>query len=132
MATPEEIALVRTLISDDVLADYDGTGVLRYMMTDEAIEGLITLRKGGLYGAAADALRNMAAREILVGKWVKTEDLATQGAPVGDALRLLAREYENRQKQDDEDEALEEFAFEIVNFKYSYINPEDTYTFGSY
>lgn len=127
MATPEEIAQVRALIDDSVREDYDGTGELRYALPDESLETYITLRKGGIYGAAADALRAMAALEIRVGKYLRTEDLQTDGARVGDALRLLAREYDKRQAEDDDSEALENHAFEIVDFKYPYVNPEDSY-----
>lgn len=127
MATPEEISQVRALIDDSVREDYDGTGELRYALPDESLETYITLRKGGIYGAAADALRAMAALEIRVGKYLRTEDLQTDGARVGDALRLLAREYDKRQAEDDDSEALENHAFEIVDFKYPYVNPEDSY-----
>lgn len=132
MATPEEITTVRTLISDTEQFDYDDTGVPRYRLSDEQLGSLIDFRKGGLYGASADALRSLAANEALISKVIRTEDLQVDGAKLADALRLLARELEGRQRQEDEDSALDEFAFEIVNFKYSYVNPEDTYTFGSF
>ena len=125
MATEDQVAQVRALINDTTLEDYDGTGELRYALSDDTLSAYIDLRSGGVYGASADALRAMAAMEIRVGKYVRTEDLTTDGAKVGDALRLLAREYDNKQRELDEDEALSEFAFEVVNFNYPYANPED-------
>lgn len=126
------VGQVRTLISDTAQEDYDQNGTPRYLLADGQLGSLIDFRKGGLYGASADALRALAANEILIGKYIRTQDLQTDGAKVGDALRLLAREYENKQKQDDDDSALEEFAFEIVDFQYPYVNPEDTYRFGGF
>ena len=126
MATPEQITQVRALISDSTLEDYDSNGTPRYLLPDEAIQAFIDLRSGGIYGASADALRAMAANEILIGKVIRTQDLATDGAKVGDALRLLAREYDKRQNDDDDAEALSEFAFEIVNYNYPLSNPEDS------
>ena len=133
MAIAEDILYVRALISDTTQEDYDQNGTPRYLLSDDVLTALITARgEGKLYGATADALRALAANEILIGKYIRTQDLQTDGAKVGDALRLLAREYENKQKQDDDDNALEEFAFEIVNFEYPYVNPEDTYIFRGF
>lgn len=127
------VGQVRTLISDTTQEDYDQNGTPRYLLSDGQLTALISARgEGKLYGATADALRALAANEILIGKYIRTQDLQTDGAKVGDALRLLAREYENKQKQDDDDNALEEFAFEIVDFRYPYVNPEDTYRFGGF
>lgn len=96
-----------------------------YKLSDDILEAYLSITgENKLYGAAALALRATAANEILIGKWVKTEDLQTQGAPVGDALRLLAREYENKQKSDDEEQALAEFGFETVSYQYPYNNME--------
>ena len=131
MTIAEDILYVRALISDTTQEDYDQNGTPRYLLSDDVLSALISARgEGKLYGATADALRALAANEILIGKYIRTQDLSTDGAKVGDALRLLAREYENKQKQEDDDNALDEFAFEIVNFEYPYINPEDTYRFG--
>lgn len=125
MATAEQLSQVRALISDTTQEDYDSTGVLRYILSDDTLNAMIDLRDGGVYGASADALRAMAANEIIIGKVIRTQDLQTNGAQVGDALRLLAREYDKRQNDDDDNAALNEFAFEIVNFEYPYRNPED-------
>lgn len=132
MATPEQINTVRTLISDTEQFDYDDSGTPRYRMSDEMLSALIDFRGGRLYGASADALRSMAANEALILKVIRTEDLQVDGAKLADALRLLARELEGRQSTEDDNEALDEFAFEVVNYKYPLHNPEDYYPFGGY
>lgn len=119
------VGLVRALIGDLTQFDYDSDGVLRYRMSDLQLEGFIALSGDGrLLASSAHALRAMAANEILIGKVIQTEDLKTDGAKVGDALRLLARELDTRQKAEDDAAAVSENAFEIVNFGYPYHNLE--------
>lgn len=119
------VGLVRTLINDLAQYDYDSDGVMRYRMSDLQLEGFTVLAgEGRLLAASAHALRAMAANEILIGKVIQTEDLKTDGAKVGDALRLLARELDTRQKAEDDAEAVLESAFEIVDFGYPYHNME--------
>lgn len=120
------VGKLRILISDTQQYAWQPDEEPSYRMSDAVLEGYLAIAGGDnkLYGAAANALRAIAANEILIGKWVKTEDLQTQGAPVGDALRLLAREYDNKQKQDDDDAALAEFGFEVVSYPYPYRNLE--------
>lgn len=119
------VGLVRSLISDVNQFDYDMNGVRRYRMSDLELAGFVAVAgEGRVYAASAHALRSLAANEILVGKVIKTEDLQTDGAKVGDALRLLAREMDGRQKAEDDDLAFTENAFEIVNTGYPYHNLE--------
>lgn len=124
VSTP--VGKMRILVSDTKQYVWSPGEEPSYRMSDEVLEGYLAIAGGDtkLYGAAALALRATAANEILIGRWVKTEDLQTQGAPVGDALRLLAREYDNKQKQDDDDAALAEFGFEVVSYPYPYHNLE--------
>lgn len=123
MHTP--VGKVRALIGDVSQYDYDSDGVPRYRMSDLELDGFIALAgEERLLAASAHALRSMAANEILIGKWIRTEDLATDGAKVGDALRLLARELDGRQKAEDDDLAFSENAFEVVDFGYPYHNME--------
>lgn len=120
-----ELGLVRALISDTTQFVWNKGEEPTYRTSDVVLEGFIALAgEGRSYGAAALALRAMAANEILIGKYIKTEDLMTDGAKVGDALRLLARDYENKQKQDDDDAAQNESGFIIVNSSYPYVNME--------
>ena len=121
----EALAQVRALISDTTKEDYDSNGTPRYLLSDDTLNAFLSLRGDAVYGASADALRAMAANEILIGKVIRTQDLQTDGAKVGDALRLLAREYDKKQNDDDDAAALDEYAFEIVNFNYPLNNPED-------
>lgn len=120
------VGKLRILISDTKQYAWSPGEAPSYRMSDTDLEGYLAVAGGNtkLYGAAALALRAMAANEILIGKYIKTEDLMTDGAKVGDALRLLAREYDNKQKQDDDDAALAEFGFETVSYPYPYHNME--------
>lgn len=120
------LGMVRALISDTEQLDLDGNGTKRYRQSDGQLEGFIALSGDTrLNGASAQALYALAANEILIGKWIKTEDLATDGAKVGDALRLLAQRLDAKQKAEDDDKAFQENAFEIVNFGYPYTNLEN-------
>lgn len=119
------VGRVRSLISDVTQFDYDSNGTPRYRLSDAEIEGYIDMAgEGRLYAASAQALRALAALEILVGKNIATEDLKVDGAKVGDALRLLAREMDGRQKAEDDDASFTANAFEIVNTGYPYHNLE--------
>lgn len=119
------LGMVRSLIQDVNQFDYDSSGVPRYRLSDDEISVFVSIAgEGRLFAASAHALRSMAANEINIGKWIRTEDLATDGAKVGDALRLLARELDGRQKAEDDDLAFTENAFEIVNHGYPYTNLE--------
>ena len=120
------VGKMRILISDTKQYTWSPGEEPSYRMSDEDLSGYLAVAGGDtkLYGAAALALRAMAANEILIGKYIKTEDLMTDGAKVGDALRLLAREYDNKQKQEDDDAALAEFGFEVVSYPYPYHNME--------
>lgn len=119
------VGRVRYLISDTKQLDYDSEGTPRFRLSDDEISAYVGMSgEARLYAASAHALRSLAANEILIGKVIKTEDLASDGAKVGDALRLLAREMDSRQKAEDEDLAFTENAFEIVNTGYPYHNLE--------
>lgn len=123
MDTP--LGQLRALISDTEQYVWTPGEAASYRTSDNVLNGFLGLGGGKkVYGAAALALRAMAANEILIGKYIKTEDLMTDGAKVGDALRLLAREYENKQKEDDDNEAMAEFGFEVVSYPYPYVNME--------
>lgn len=124
VSTP--VGKMRILVSDTKQYVWSPGEEPSYRMSDEVLEGYLAVAGGDtkLYGAAALALRAAAANEILIGKYIKTEDLMTDGAKPGDALRLLAREYDNKQKQDDDDAALAEFGFEVVSYPYPYHNLE--------
>lgn len=119
------VGQIRFLIADTEQFDYDSNGTPRYRLTDPQLEAFSAMAgEGRLYAAGANALRALAANEILIGKVIRTEDLQTDGAKVGDALRLLARELDTRQGREDDDNAYAANAFEIVDFSYPYTNME--------
>lgn len=120
-----DLGLVRALISDTEQFDFDQNGTLRYRQSDAQLTGFIALAgEYRLYAASAIALRAQAALEAITGKVWQSEDLRIDGAKTADALRLLAREYDARQKAEDDDKAIAAGAFEIVDFGYPYLNPE--------
>lgn len=122
-ATP--VGTVRALISDTEQFDFDQNGTLRYRMSDAQLESYVSLAGDNrLYAASAHALRAQAALEVTQGKVWRSEDLQVDGAKTADALRLLAREYDTRQKAEDDELAFSENAFEIVSFTYPYTNLE--------
>lgn len=119
------VGIVRFLISDTEQFDFDQNGTLRYRMSDAQLESYVSLAGDNrLYAASAHALRAQAALEVTQGKVWKTEDLQVDGAKTADALRLLAREYDTRQKAEDDELAFSENAFEVVNVGYPYHNLE--------
>lgn len=122
-ATP--VGTVRGLISDTEQFDFDQNGSVRYRMSDAQLESYVVLAgETRLYAASAHALRAQAATEAITGKVWKSEDIQIDGAKTADALRLLAREYDGRQKAEDDDNAFTANAFEIVDFSYPYTNAE--------
>lgn len=119
------VGKLRALIYDFTQMEWEVGEPASYKISDDMIKAYLSIAgESKLFGAAAIALRASAANEILVGKWVRTEDLQTQGAPVGDALRLLAREYETKQKAEDDNAAQNELGFEIVTHPFPYTNME--------
>jgi hypothetical protein len=86
-----------------------------FLIPDDQLNAYLAIAGGKLYKAAADTLRALSANEALVSKKIRTEDLSTDGPAVAAQLRLLADEYDARQK--DEDEAADALdAFEIVDY----------------
>lgn len=86
---------LRLLISD---TEKDDEG--NYILTDDQLNLYLENTKN-VYFAAAFALRTIAANEALVMKWVRTDDLQVDGPAVSKELRLLALDYENQGKSED-------------------------------
>lgn len=119
------VGVVRFLVSDTKQLVFEPDQPARYIFPDAQYQAYITLAGEGRYkAAAANALRAIAAQEAIIAKVLKTEDLQTDGAKLADSLRLLARELENQQKQEDDDAAVAEFGFETVSYQYPYANME--------
>ena len=102
---------VRLLISDVneeslTLTDDMIAGFLSMHGIQEATSPVISVRRGSLYRAAADALDSIATSEVLVSKVIRTGDgLTTDGAKVSDALRKRAdslRQQANRADQEED------------------------------
>lgn len=88
-----------------------------YLFEDSRIEAFLTLNNGNVRFAAADIVDALADNEILISKKIRTEDLQTDGAAVGNALRLHATSLRAQAKQ--EIAGLEdEGGMEIVDFNY--------------
>lgn len=89
-----------------IIADVDEDELI---LDDAMIQGYLTLNGDNVRRAAADALDAIASSEALVSKVIRTQDLATDGAKVADALRKHADRLRAQADADDDD-----FAFEIV------------------
>jgi hypothetical protein len=81
------------------------------IFTDAEI-GAFLARERGPKRAAALALVTTAANEALLSKRITTQDLATDGAAVAEALRKLAAQLRDEADQDDD---VSMFGFEIVD-----------------
>lgn len=92
-----------------LIADVDEANQL---FSEEQLLTFLDLEAANLKRAAAQALDVVASSEVLVSKVIKTQDLATDGAKVADALRKHAASLRAQADEDDD-----EFAFEIVDFE---------------
>lgn len=89
--TPE--GQVRLLINDD--------NETRLVFSAAAIAGFLTLEGDNVKRAAAQALDVIADDEALTSKYIRTQDLATDGPKVADSLRKRATSL--RAQADDAD-----------------------------
>lgn len=104
---------LRLLISD---TEKDDEG--NYIFTDDQLNLYLENTKN-IYYAAAFALRTIAANEVLILKWVRTDDLQVDGPAVSKELRLLALDYENQGKSEDNSSG--------DNFGFAYIPGESLF-----
>lgn len=84
------------LLITDVSPDENG----EYMFSDEQLEEYLKNTRN-VYFAAAYALRTIAADQVLILKYVRTDDLQVDGSVVSKELRLLALDYENQGLRED-------------------------------
>lgn len=108
---------LRALIPDVEEVDWEDTGEVSYLFTDEQLQAYLSLHSEtspGIHRAAADAVGALATSEALISKVIKTEDLQTDGAKVANALLLRAQRL--REHADDEERKEDESAFDIVDF----------------
>jgi len=92
MAIDTPVAKVRLLIAD---TDPDNE-----LLTDEQIEGFLSIENDRIKRAAASALDAIAASEVLVSKKIRTLDLQTDGPAVAAELRAQAKQLRDQDDQD--------------------------------
>jgi hypothetical protein len=96
------------------ITDTDDTPTNR-LFTDAQLTVFLNRNSDNVYRAAAQALRVIAASEVLVGKVIRTQaGTSTDGAKVSAELRALAAEYDGQANADDS-AAVEGF-FDVVPF----------------
>jgi hypothetical protein len=91
------VGQVRLLISDVASSPAD------WLLTDEQVNGYLSMNGGAVKLAAADALDAIASSETLVSKAIRTQDLATNGPAVAQALRAHAATLRDQAGQADAD-----------------------------
>lgn len=91
------VGQVRLLISDVASSPAD------WLLTDEQVNAYLTINGGVIKLAAADALDAIASSETLVSKAIRTQDLATNGPAVAQALRAHAATLRDHAAQADAD-----------------------------
>lgn len=95
------IGQVRLLISDWPDSP-DG-----FIFDDAQVQAFLSMRKDNVTRAAASALMTIANNEVLLYKYVRTDDLTVDGVKGATELRLQARQLESQ--ADNEDAADNEF-----------------------
>ena len=89
-----------------IIGDLD---VNKQIFGDGELEGFLALADGSVKRAAAEALDTIASSEALISKKITTQDRASDGPAVADALRKHAAALRGRAKE--EEDALEEESF---------------------
>ncbi|MCW2132890.1 hypothetical protein [Arthrobacter sp. VKM Ac-2550] len=84
------------------------------VLSDDIIDGYLSLNDGNIYRAAADALDAVATTETLLSKKITSQDLSTDGPAVAKELRAKAASL--RAKADADDAAAETGFFDIIPF----------------
>lgn len=88
--------LVRLLLNDVDRTDQ--------VFTDPEIDAFLQLEGGAVKRAAAQAIDTNASNEVLASKVLRTQDLATDGAKVADALRAHAQRLRDQHDIDVNDQ----------------------------
>lgn len=84
--------------------------------TDDQLEGFLSIARNSVLRAAADALDGIATSEALLSKKISTQDRASDGPAVADALRKHATALRGRAKEEEDAENDEPFfmAFDLT------------------
>ena len=99
---------VRLLISDTNAAD-----TTLQVFQDDEIDALLAMNTG-VKRAAAAGLLVIASSLAMLDKVVRSQDLATDGAKVADALRALAKSLRDEAAADEDD--ADDGGFSVVTF----------------
>lgn len=81
---------------------------------DHEIGAFLAMAKGNVDRAAARALDVIASDEALTSKYIRTQDLSTDGPKVAAALREHAKQL--RAEADRDDDAADEGYFDVIDF----------------
>jgi hypothetical protein len=110
------IGQVRLLIPDTEQLENpaDLEAPAEYIFNDSQIQAFLSLYSDNIKRAAAQAKLVLATSETLISKVIRTDDLQTDGAKLGQELRAQARELREQANEEELYEAYEEF--EIVDF----------------
>jgi hypothetical protein len=79
---------VRLLITD--------TEAANEIFNDDEIDAFLSMMSNNVFRAAATALYQIAASEVLLLKVIKLLELTTDGSKVADSLRALADSYQEK------------------------------------
>lgn len=101
---------VRVLIPD--LGTADGTVDSDYLFSDDELDALLALYAGSIRRAAASAIDALAVNEVLLYRYLRTDDLTVDGSRGAEVLRKRAASL--RAEADAEDAVALEEAFQIV------------------
>lgn len=85
-----------------------------WVFTDDEITAFLTLERGSVKRAAAQAIDSQATNEALASKVLKDHELTTDGAKLADAMRKHADSL-RKQADRDEDTADDGFFFGIID-----------------
>lgn len=85
-----------------LIADLDEAA---FILTDEHLNGYLTLNVESVHRAAADALDAMATTDVLLSRKIRTQDLSTDGPAVAAELRKQAAQLRAKADAADEDGA---------------------------
>ena len=110
------IGQVRLLIPDtEQLQDLaNSSAAAEYIFNDSQIQAFLVLYTNNVKRAAAQAKLVLATSETLISKVIRTDDLQTDGAKLGQELRAQAKELRDQASEEELYEAYEDF--EIVDF----------------
>jgi hypothetical protein len=110
------VGQVRLLIPDTEQLENpsDPTAEASYIFDDHQIQAFLALYLNSVKRAAAQAKLVLATSETLISKVIRTDDLQTDGAKLGQELRAQAKELRDQASEEELYEAYEDF--EIVDF----------------